>query len=127
MLGLPHLVGQKVAVLISGALEHRRSALAPGQLGPRESGISKPTPDSSSYTGGTLERPDPDSGSLDRAEGRFRPGQRASEQSHGGQYRRPSPPLRTKTAPTSGVGRGIGSGPPHHDDGRPPQAPLHPY
>src|SRR5260370_1616706 len=103
MLGLPHLVGQKVAVLISGALEHRRSALAPGQLGPRESGISKPTPDSSSYTGGTLERPDPDSRSLDPAEGLFRHGQRSSEQSHGHQYREPSPPLRTKPPPTSGI------------------------
>src|SRR5260370_10040279 len=100
MLGLPHLVGQKVAVLISGALEHRRSALAPGQLGPRESGISKPTPDSSSYTGGTLERPHPDSGPLAPAEGPFRPGQRSTRQSDCDQHSRPPPPLRTKPAPT---------------------------
>src|ERR1700687_4300852 len=125
MLGLPHLVGQKVAALISGALEHRRSALAPGQLGPRESGISKPTPDSSYDTLGMRERPDPDTGLLDRAEGLSRHGQSASEESPGDQYRKASPPLRTKAAPTSGMVRAIGSGRSSHDGFGPHTAQLH--
>src|SRR6266403_1961219 len=125
MLGSPHLVGQKVAVLISGALEHLHSALALGQLGLREPGISEPTADSSSDTAGTLERPHPGSASLGRAEGLFRHGQRLSEESHGDQYRRSSPPLRTKAGPTSGMVRAIGSGRSSHDGSGPYTAQLH--
>src|ERR1700704_6102901 len=125
MLGWPHLDGQEGAVLISGALVLLHSTLAPGQPGPRESGISKPTPDSSSDTRGTLERPDPGSGSLDRAEGLFRHGQSASEESHGDQYRRSSPPRRTKAGLNSGMMRAVGSSCCGHDDSGPDTAQVH--